>query len=109
MAGFVVVSMCAAAREEFGTTHWKWELWDQEEAKTKLLLDCLLFQFQQGDFITWADGPQKTLTKANWDGKEETVLVSPWKNPYSQVLNPRQATNISNSTCVEVVADLTAK
>ena len=25
----------------------------------------------------WAEGPQKTLTKASWDGEEETCLLSP--------------------------------
>jgi hypothetical protein len=36
----------------------------------------------------WADGPQKTRTKASWLGLLDTVLVSPW---------------------AEVVADLTAR
>ena len=57
MAGLVVVSMCAAAKELLGTTH-------------------------------WAEGPQKTLTKASCEGEEDTVLVSPW---------------------AEVVADFTAR
>jgi hypothetical protein len=36
----------------------------------------------------WADGPQKTRTKASWLGLLDTVFVSPW---------------------AEVVADLTAR
>ena len=78
MAGFVVVSMWAAAREEFGTTHWKIRVIKTERSKSKIDIELSEWNFNKAVF-TWADGPQKTLTKANWDGDEETVLVSPWK------------------------------